>query len=731
MHFKRYITVIICVILYISVSAQKESNIWYFGNQAGLDFNKTPVEAITNGQLYAKQGSASICTQKGRLLFYTDGYILYDSTHAIMPNGKDIRVNNNWYTTQSALILPLPDSKSVFYLFTTEAVYDTAGSTASPTIFQYSIIDMSLNSGKGDVVKGKRNQWLLYGSDDKLCGTQHANGKDYWILGQKLFFDPNETRTCDSIFAWQLTAKGIINPPVITKTGHKNAGGFCHMKISPDGTKIVYGLTHWLGDTLLLGDFDASTGRVSNIKGVAMRAPRGLEFSPNTNYLYAAHAVLSRIYQYNAQASSIKELLASKITIDSNSFNSYVSLQLAPDGKIYLTQPSVGSTFPKYLNVIHKPDSLGVKCKFQKDYIYLGGKSTYVGLPNFVSSFLKKVPLSIQSISSCLGDTTFFSIPYLNDPDSVKWDFGDTGSGNSNFSRSTEVYHLYKKQGNYMVTAIVYDENRIDTLYLIVSIKSSKPDFEAVDACEFDSIIFKNMSGFGSERYYNWKFGDGGISGLINPKHFYKINNVSRTYNVTLVSSIGNGCKDSISKAVTVNANPNSDFSYTVNQNSVDFKAVQPGNTGHKWFFGNGDSAASEDINYTYSKSGKYTACLKVINAASCFSETCKEVFVSLGISKINKPSGFKIYPNPTYGTFTIEIENTGKDISIEVYDMIGQLVQSVETSPYKNIYPVDFFTGNSSFFGNQGAFYLVRVKNNGITWNQKVFVSVQPPTDK
>ena len=97
--------------------AQREANIWYFGNEAGLDFNKTPVSVLSNGKI-SKGGSSSICNSKGRLLFYSDGYNIYDSTHKIMPNGHSQRINSNWVATQSALIVPLPGNKNLYYLFT-------------------------------------------------------------------------------------------------------------------------------------------------------------------------------------------------------------------------------------------------------------------------------------------------------------------------------------------------------------------------------------------------------------------------------------------------------------------------------------------------------------------------------------------------------------------------------------------------------------------------------------
>jgi len=74
--------------------SQREGYIWYFGAQAGLDFNPGKPVALTNGKLNTNEGCTSISTPEGRLLFYSDGIKVYDSTHNIMPNGSDLK--GNW-----------------------------------------------------------------------------------------------------------------------------------------------------------------------------------------------------------------------------------------------------------------------------------------------------------------------------------------------------------------------------------------------------------------------------------------------------------------------------------------------------------------------------------------------------------------------------------------------------------------------------------------------------------
>src|SRR5258708_3864071 len=70
--------------------AQKEMNNWFFGYNAGLDFNAgAPV--FQSGSLRNWEGCASISDRYGHLLFYTDGMTVWDRLHRVMPNGAGLK----------------------------------------------------------------------------------------------------------------------------------------------------------------------------------------------------------------------------------------------------------------------------------------------------------------------------------------------------------------------------------------------------------------------------------------------------------------------------------------------------------------------------------------------------------------------------------------------------------------------------------------------------------------
>ena len=152
--------------------AQKEANIWYFGEYAGLDFNSGNPVAITDGQLSTSEGCASIADSNGNLLFYTDGITVWDKSHNVMLNGNGLLGNSD--STHSAIIVPKPDSQEIYYIFTVDAQAGNNG-------MNYSEVNLSLNGGLGAITTNK-NINLLPRSTEQITAVVHGNGLDYWII---------------------------------------------------------------------------------------------------------------------------------------------------------------------------------------------------------------------------------------------------------------------------------------------------------------------------------------------------------------------------------------------------------------------------------------------------------------------------------------------------------------------------------------------------------------------
>ena len=268
--------------------------------------------------------------------------------------------------------------------------------------------------------------------------------------------------------------------------------------------------------------------------------------------------------------------------------------------------------------------------------------------------------------------------------------------------------HQFAKSGT-STLALTSNNGCTDTVNKKIEVKvQAKAEFEVKDVCENQTALFTNQSQDATS--YLWKFGDGQTSQIQNPKHNYTISTTT-TYNVTLVAQVAGGCADSISKALTINQNPSSDFSYTCNGSKVDLKIAKGGNS-YQWKFGTTDSLKTTATTYTHTikSSDQHTVCLTATDLSGCSSQTCKNVTV--GILKLSEKS-FKIFPNPNNGSFTVEMENPEMDASIEVYNLIGELVKKVERVEKVTLIDLDVDSG----------IYLVKVRNGKVVGMKKVSV--------
>ena len=223
------------------------------------------------------------------------------------------------------------------------------------------------------------------------------------------------------------------------------------------------------------------------------------------------------------------------------------------------------------------------------------------------------------------------------------WDMN--GEGTSTLENPS---NLFSTTGDKKISLTLTSNNGCwDSITKTINVRpQAKANFVVSDVCQDDSAIFINKS-IGAETY-RWKFGDGLDAYIHSPKHKYLNNGVTLTFNVTLIAKISNGCSDSIAKPITINANPKSDFTYTMSGYSVYFKPSQAGNVIYKWTFGDGDSSSTIQIAHKYPKPGQYDVCLYVISAAGCFSKGCHSISIKPCKAEFTKSidtsQKFKIY---------------------------------------------------------------------------------------
>ncbi|MEW4924250.1 T9SS type B sorting domain-containing protein [Algibacter sp. 2305UL17-15] len=418
--------------------SQNEANVWYFGFGAGLDFSTGSPIAITDGQLYTREGCASISNNCGNIIFYTDGVTVYNKNHQIMQNGTGLFGDSS--STHSAIIVPMPGNEFVYYIFTVDDQdeFENKG-------LRYSLVDMNLDSGLGGVTT--KNILLYDRVPEKVTAFKKLNSDSYWIVSQK--YNTNE------FIAYELNSSGVIPNPIISTVGVNNgplARLSGQIKISPDGTKLALAN----GWEVQLFNFDSVTGLISNpITLLQNINSYGVEFSQNSDLLYVAY--YEGVCQFDLSLGTEAEIENSKAVLISSSGESFGSLQLGPDGKIYLTKVN-----GEYLDVIDYPDNVGLSCNFLYNHIYLQGRTSFLGLPTFVSNNISSEIGNITFLNTCYNEVTQFQ---LNSSfDSVLWDFDDPTSGLDNTSSLVNPSHTFTSPGTYNVSASVNCGSETDTI---------------------------------------------------------------------------------------------------------------------------------------------------------------------------------------------------------------------------------------------------------------------------
>ncbi|MFI5219242.1 MAG: T9SS type A sorting domain-containing protein [Bacteroidia bacterium] len=372
--------------------SQGPADKWFFGVNAGVDFSSGIPAALTYGAINTPEGCAAICDNAGGLLFYTDGITVWNKNSQVMPNGTGLTGGSS--STQAALIVPQTGSLNLYYIFTTDEIGGGNGC-------RYSIVDMNLQGGMGDITASK-NILVLNNVTEKLTAVQELTGSNYKIAIHEW--------GSDAFYVYTLTSSGFQITPVISNVGivHTTSqiqNTYGQMKFSPCGDKIALAAGYL--NTVEIFDFDDLTGVVSN--AITLPMPDhvyGLEFSPDGRFLYVStYDVAGTLLQFDLSSGNAVTILASKAVL-SVTPDTY-AIQLAPDGKIYTCK-----SFSYYLGVINDPSISGTGCNYTENGLLLDPNfliTSALGLPAFVQSFFRSENLcpllGIEPINA--GDETF------------------------------------------------------------------------------------------------------------------------------------------------------------------------------------------------------------------------------------------------------------------------------------------------------------------------------------
>lgn len=446
----RLLMILLCAMLCSSVAlqAQMQNNNWC-GPGGGISFSPS-ITTYNTGLPSISVATATVSHRTtGALLFYANTNDAYNKNFVLMPNGQDIssafrpaQFTGNG-VLQGANIVPFVNDTNKYYIF------NISRNIIAPLergVLSYSVVDMTLDGGLGDVVAGKKNIPIDSGFSTGMVITEGCDF--YWLIAYKM--------STGAFYAYKITAQGINTTPVVSKptTYTNRAGRLVYIKVSPNRKKLAFTAYEWASqvqypnDTVsfaAMHDFNALTGTISGGQLVDTinntRGSQGLyscEFSPDSKMLYISSFVIfpptfvhsSVIFQYDLSR-PFPAIAGMKDTVYADSLSSVWFLQMGPDSLIYSAYS--GST-GNGLASISNPNAPHPACIFKPNAVVTGNRG--MSTPAAVVYTTGKGPL--LEINSRIDTSICLDKPFLLKPQfNATWYDWQDGSHLNQYSTST------------------------------------------------------------------------------------------------------------------------------------------------------------------------------------------------------------------------------------------------------------------------------------------------------
>lgn len=413
---------------------------WVVGKQGGVKWDAAgvPTSFSLPSSHPGVEGFAVYNDNQGNLQFFCEGKFLRDKNWQVTPNGAGLLGDES--SSQSCIILDFPGDTNKLILLVVDG-WGTVGNPGNPadpnTGLTMSIIDKTLNNGKGDIIPGQKNMTIKAPIEERIAVCRKPGCVGYWVVVQGCDAEN------DKFFAYSVGPQGLdASNPVISSVGYLHASPLGEMEFSPDGTQLAYNA--WLDYFVAVFDFNATTGVFSNPRrknyNQGLGTPYGVEFSPNGQYLFvAANYFNNAIYRLNLPDLSNELQLANT----SSQGYDYGLLSTGPDGKIYMARRD-----KTYISCLSTPNNIDPGFVNQAINLSSGNLSTS-GLP----LTMKGLRIARRTIAHTTGPICQVPIPVkftVNDSTGISnpvWNFG-----NGTTSNQYNPTYAYPSLGNYLVT---------------------------------------------------------------------------------------------------------------------------------------------------------------------------------------------------------------------------------------------------------------------------------------
>jgi len=329
-----FAVVVTCLQVSVPAFAQNQRNLFFnsFDNVIRLDFATDPPIPYGTGVAGSYEGIAHYEDGSGNLLFWFNSNGVYDQNGTFMSGSFGMLANSS---SAEICISPVPGNPNQYYI-----LYNAETCSA----LYYSIVDMTLNGGLGNVIS----------LNTLISNANHSEGmevvqipdtENYWFL----------TYRCGVGFTkYHITPSGIatgvvFHPYPMPLGGYDGRGEFDYHR-----GRIGAGFA-W-STQVFLADFDPVDGEVCSPVTLSStdfsNNPFGVEFSPTGNKMYFTLWYTTgqpNIFQYNFETGTYTGYLP---PFGGSGFISGLGeIEMGSNGKLYVIQD--GGT---NITVIENPD---------------------------------------------------------------------------------------------------------------------------------------------------------------------------------------------------------------------------------------------------------------------------------------------------------------------------------------------------------------------------------------
>jgi len=552
-----------------------------FDNQGKLAYTEDANWDLIYTQFGGGANIASICNSVGDMLFYTDGYAIYNNSRKIMENGDSLLADKS--PENVSVIIPATDSTYyLIYCTDEDSFYVGGGEFDSTSVLYYALINVRTNNGLGCVVQ--KNVPLMGSSVDFYGGTHCRNADgSYWYVtrNERAFYsfyvDEGGISLRDSLLYNTYTnyPDSLLNlSPDTFRSGQTHAQKFSNL-----GDCFLSGMSSYTGINNLSGyifqqlelhkfRFDKATGAMQYDQPVFFKTFGTSKFitdytfnvSTNDSVIYITYLNWnsdrenSSLHLYNTSqqplVQNVREI--KKWVGDRYRGAKYNGLNIDPNGDLYMLHYgplgplNTGYYRTTVLNANSAP-SASIKST-ELSFRYISGNT----FPNHLYDYLKPKPsidydcqahMQIQNKSDLNGGMNSFTWYFTLEDGSI-----DTVTGfEPNLMYTVNGDYPYKCY-SFSPRASGYGEYYFDTLKIRIPPKPVA-DFSATDTvvCAFSQAEFINQSTTDTIHPTNgqkwvWTFGDGETKTVLSPESKSPVSHVYKTpgtYTVSLFYSNG------------------------------------------------------------------------------------------------------------------------------------------------------------------------------------------------